>query len=286
MEGARAAMARVLACVTVAMALASPIAVGKEDSPQPAQPRAEQEADNDVGTFESRLVILKGDDLVARAYLQALRTRFADWDEDDVQGDHEQEVQRSLEWSAQNKGLQYPDGDVASGEFAGRWVFEPNKGALPVRAWLDRDHSSVLGYSSERIGYCGESARVCRRWFEEGRHRSRAPYYGGEVAERQWQNRVFVEPCTKRNDYRPPMTGLQSAISMSGLQAAHVMLLVVLNACGEIRDVTITKSSRHRDIDRAAIAWARKAVFSTQIRALAGTRGAVMRIPVDLRVEN
>lgn len=288
MEGARAAMARVLACVTVAMALASPIAVGKEDSPQPAQPRAEQEADNDVGTFESRLVILKGDDLVARAYLQALRTRFAeeDEDEDEERGGaldgHEQEVRRSLDMSARTRALQYPEAALASGEYYGRWVFEPNNGSLPVKAWRDIDHSSVLGYSSERIAYCAEAPHVCQSWFEEGRHRSREPLTLSGNARLQWENRVFAEPCRKRDDYHPPQDELQAALLSSDLNEAWVELFVVLNPCGEVRDVSISRSSRNRDIDRAAIKWVRNGIFAARVQALGGGRGTTGRIPVNL----
>jgi protein TonB len=51
---------------------------------------------------------------------------------------------------------------------------------------------------------------------------------------------------------------LQQAVSRAGA-SADLVLTIVYQADGTISDVTVSKSSRNRDLDRAAVTWARRA---------------------------
>ncbi len=57
---------------------------------------------------------------------------------------------------------------------------------------------------------------------------------------------------------RPSMAPLQQAVSRAGV-SADLALMITYAADGTITDVSIAKSSRNRDLDRAAITWARRA---------------------------
>jgi len=57
---------------------------------------------------------------------------------------------------------------------------------------------------------------------------------------------------------RPSLAPLAAAVSKAGV-AADLALMITYQADGTITDVSVAKSSRNRDLDRAAVTWARRA---------------------------
>lgn len=225
-----------------------------------------------AGSFSSRLVIAE-DDLIASIYKKSLLERYAG-----ISG-AEQEADRTYESAKAGRTLPYASAQIAQGEFAGRWEFLAPKGGLPTQAWREIDRSSATGYDAERIGYCLGKERACVAWFEAGRHRSRSPdQRAGKVAAVEWRNRVMEEPCKAKPEYRPPQTRMQSAIANSGMAAAEVILILLTNPCGDVRQVSIAKSSGRRSIDHAALEWASNARFPETSKLLGG-RGSLGRMP-------
>jgi TonB family protein len=53
------------------------------------------------------------------------------------------------------------------------------------------------------------------------------------------------------------MGGLIRALGQSGASTAELSLRLTFTASGDVTAVSISKSSRDRDLDRAAISWAR-----------------------------
>ena len=249
-------------------------------SPPPPPPEPAPEFSG-IGTFESRLAPTVKGDFIARAYEAGLRARLAEASGSNIK------VKGSI--AADGHGpLAHPEADLADGEFAGRWEFEAPDGGLPTRAWRNIDHSVEAGYAAERIGYCKGSRKACNAWFETGRYRSRAPRYSaGRRAYAEWTNRVMEEPCSPGAEYRPSMVPLQTTMSRSGLEKADVALLVLLNPCGDVREASFITSSRNRDVDRAAIQWARGARFVSELQKLGtlGRRGTLGRLPFSFSTE-
>jgi protein TonB len=59
--------------------------------------------------------------------------------------------------------------------------------------------------------------------------------------------------------FKPSDAPLAQAIGRSGMEQAEVDVTVTFGADGTITDANVTRSSRNRDIDRAALQWARRA---------------------------
>lgn len=94
------------------------------------------------------------------------------------------------------------------------------------------------------------------------------------------------EPCRQGPDVTPNMAPLQRAIRESGLSQASLVVIVLLNPCGEVRDASFQKSSRNRAIDRAAIRWVRAARYSTKAKSLGNGIGGYGLLPFDFSNEN
>jgi TonB family protein len=163
------------------------------------------------------------------------------------------------------------------------WVFEPpvNEARWPSRAWTLIDHGNEGQYDLERIGYCDDGAEICAAWLAKELSRALAPntaYDSNSYS--QWLSHVMTEPCESVPAFRPSQSTMQVAISRSPMKSAKMSLIVVLNPCGEVRNVSIQTSSHDRDIDRAAIQWAQRAIFPEQTAATPG-HGIVGLIPFD-----
>lgn len=76
---------------------------------------------------------------------------------------------------------------------------------------------------------------------------------------------------------RPSLAPLSAAVSRANINATLV-LLITYQADGTITDVSVASSSRNRDVDRAGVAWARRA------KLCPGAAGSG-RIPFDLKTE-
>ncbi len=265
-----------------ALAMPFPHAVAAEPPPLPPAPPQPAPEFTGTGSFQSRLVMLTDDVFLARAYEGGIRQRYAE------SGTPEADVRLALD-SAIAGTPPYLQADFGDGEFEGAWEFiaTPDKWP-PTRAWRDIDRSGGDGYASERVGYCRGNRSDCNKWFEAGRHHSRSPRFGaGDRAEAEWANRVMEEPCRQGPEFKPTFDALQSAISNSGLAQADVQLTALLNPCGDVRDAWISMSSRNRQIDRAAVQWARGARFTSVLERLGtlGRRGTLGRLPFTFSAE-
>ncbi len=280
----------------LAVLLASPAAAqaaSPAPPPAPAPPTPPKTLPMSIGRFESRLTMVE-DDLIVRAYTQSLRAQLAAEartstapSRDAPDADVESRVRGVLAAPLiGDRFLQYAYGTIAEGEFEGKWWFISGDRGLPTRAWRDIDRSGAHGYAAERIGYCRDTREACDLWFEDARHRSRQPpSSAGWRAETEWYNRVQQEPCRPGPDRQPNLAPLQHAMGASGLETAEVVLQLLLNPCGEVRDAGILASSRNRDVDRAALRWVRGARFSETAAREGRGRGVIGRLPFRFSLE-
>lgn len=275
--------AQLFACAVLAVCVA-PVGAASP-STTATVPESEKAAPADIGAFSSRLVAVEEDaenDPVARAYEAAMRMRAPD--------SSDAGMRQMLDNAVIVSMMAYSKFDFANGEFAGTWEFiPPPEGTRPTRAWHDIDASSIDGYAAERIGYCKDTREACTAWFDAGRNRSaQPPHSAGSEAHAQWTNRVMEEPCQPGADERPGTSELHRAIRRSELEKATVLLSLLLNPCGEARRVSIETSSGSRDIDRAAIEWARRARFTSTLQSIGtlGRRGTWGKLPFTFHAAN
>jgi hypothetical protein len=250
--------------------------------PPPAPSTAPATSPPDIGTLRSRLEHAEGD-FILRLYRATLRERF--------ETEAREAKQRGAPVESAGKRLReamaamasgspvHWEGVLSQGKFAGTWTFEQFGDGAPDRAWRDIDRSTDAGYSSERIGYCSSTPEDCGDWFESGRQRSRRPEVAGGPALAQWQQRVMREPCEARPELRPSTKPLERALIRSGRTSAEVQLIVLLNPCGDVREVTFASGSRDRDLDLAVMHWAYRARFATQARNFGNGLGGFGMIP-------
>jgi TonB family protein len=168
------------------------------------------------------------------------------------------------------------------------WIFEPPVGGArwPSRAWTITDRGNDDQYDLERTGYCDDGSDICTAWLAKELSRALAPNTNKDTnSYRQWLTHIMTEPCEPVPAYRPSQVAMQVAISRSPIESATMSLIVVLNPCGEVRDVSIQTSSHDRDIDRAAIQWAQRAIFPEQTAATPG-HGIVGLIPFNFTAGN
>lgn len=276
--------ARAAGLAACAMLAAWAASAGAASSPPPLPPAPPSPPATYTGTgaFVSRLS-LANDDFVARTYEAGLRARFADSPTADA------DVRAALDNAAAASSLAYPHMTWDDGEFAGSWTFvQAPEGGPPTRAWRDIDRSGADGYAAERIGYCRDSREACEAWFKTARDRAPRPRPGtSHRAYAEWTNRVIEEPCQPGADHRPSLAPLQARMARSGIEKAQVSLLMLLNPCGEVRDLSVEASSSNRDIDRAAIQWALSARFPSVIQSLGslGRRGTLGRLPFSFTLD-
>lgn len=96
--------------------------------------------------------------------------------------------------------------------------------------------------------------------------------------EAEWQA-IAEETCTPK----PPQQNISYPEHLIGTNVSGTTVLILaLNPCGEVRDVIIERSSRNRDIDRAAMNAARTWVYDPKQAELSPGRGGRVRVPVAL----
>lgn len=295
----------VIAIALPIMCMASSMAAWAASSGPPLPPPAPLASLHGIaiGKFDSRLVHVH-DDLIARVYAQALRERFVEeairekllaesTDEDVAETDEvevdeavvEARVRQTLAAANADGEPRYPKATVTTEAYAGQWTFADLRDGAPTRAWRDIDRSDDGPYDAERVGYCRGDGKSCEAWFEAGRHRAPEPHHSiGTRARFEWENRVMREPCTPGPEYRADMEPLQRAITNSGRTKAQLEMFVLLNPCGEVRDAGFLKSSRDRDIDRAALRWVEQARFVSKVQATGGY-GTQGRLPFVFSTE-
>ena len=95
------------------------------------------------------------------------------------------------------------------------------------------------------------------------------------------------EPCRLQADHRPGTSPLGAAIARSGIENTELIMMLLLNPCGEVRDVSIVTSSGVRDVDYVAARWARGARFVSTLQQLGslGRHGTLAKIPFSLSLD-
>jgi TonB family protein len=151
-------------------------------------------------------------------------------------------------------------GEWTTGNARHTWVFQKPgpEGGMPVSALELKDLSGPEGYQLQATVHCYDEPELCKS-FREKQNGLLAPKpdaAAGELALRQWHQRVQTEPCTVHtfNMKQPPYP---AAALRDGIEGS-VMLGIVFNTCGNVRDAWVHQSSGSRDLDRAARSQALK----------------------------
>jgi TonB family protein len=140
------------------------------------------------------------------------------------------------------------------------WIFDaPDPpGGLIGRALELEDLSGPDGYHVRATVHCYDEADLCKA-FRDRQTALLAPKpvaAAGDLALRQWHNRIMTETCTvfARNMSHPryPPQALRDGIG------GTVRIGFRYNRCGNVRDAWIETSSGNRDLDRAALTEALK----------------------------
>lgn len=235
--------------------------------------------------FSSRLILTDAEE-IARIHASRPRQRFAS------AAAFEAALRAPLRPDHPEADLDGPDAvvEIEEGEFSGRWRFERAADGTLVRAWRDIDHvargvpGEMQTYVAERWGYCSESRSACEAWFERGRHRAAKPRNTmAAIAHLQWRERTLQETCTPGPKYRPPLDAIERAFARSRLTTTTVVLQVVLNPCGEVRDAEIETGSGDSAIDRMFVAWALRSRIPFGPRQSPAGMGAIGRLPISLK---
>lgn len=271
---------RAIVPAALCVALAS-VASAQAPPAPPAAPGAEGAAvesavEVGIGEFSSRLVRVE-DDVIRHRYEDIVRARYAD------APDAAEQVRRTLRTPTTADGrLTITRGQITRGEFAGDWQFGAPAEGWPTVAWQDIDRSDAAGYAAERIGYCLGSDEACAAWFDAGRHHAPQPASdAGALAQQQWRQRVMREPCTPVAAHRPSLAPIESAVGQAGLPPTRLAIGVLLNPCGAVRAAWVMESSRNRQVDRAAVAWARRLVMPEAVSGLDGV-GMTGKLPMQV----
>lgn len=65
--------------------------------------------------------------------------------------------------------------------------------------------------------------------------------------------------------WRPSLEPVHAAFKASGLRVAEPVLLITYDADGRPTNIDVVKSSRHRDLDRAIVEWAKQVRLATKV---------------------
>jgi TonB family protein len=170
-----------------------------------------------------------------------------------------EEYLRSTDFSTVKQTLAL-SGIWKSGNATHAWVFDaPDQpGSLMTRALELEDLSDSSGYHVRATLHCYETEAFCIAY----RNRQMplmAPKpadTSNALAQLQWRNRINTESCTTfpRNMRQPqyPPSALRDGIEGS------VMVGILFNSCGNVRDAWIQQSSGSHELDRAALTQAFK----------------------------
>jgi TonB family protein len=242
-------------------ALAGPAASVPSVSPPapPAAPAIPAKDNSGTGRFEIR------DGTQNTAWLDD-RFREALWRNDAVLRELNGQSPRTLEeylrsndYSTIKQALNL-SGSWKSGNATHTWVFEePDQpGGLISRALELEDLSGPDGYHVRATVHCYDAPEICDAY----RNRQlpllapKPAATAGDLALRQWHDRILTEPCTvfARNMRQPayPTTALRDGIE------GVVLVGIAFNSCGNVRDAWVQQSSGSPELDRAAVKQALK----------------------------
>lgn len=151
-------------------------------------------------------------------------------------------------------------GSWKSGNAMHTWVFEePDQpGGLISRALELEDLSGPDGYHVRATVHCYDAPEIC-----EAYRNTQLPVLApkpaataGDLALRQWHDRILTEPCTVfARNMQPP--AYPTAALRDGIEGM-VLVGIAFNICGNVRDAWIQQSSGSPELDRAAVKQALK----------------------------
>jgi TonB family protein len=154
---------------------------------------------------------------------------------------------------------------------------------LIARALELEDLSGPNGYHVRATVHCYDAPEFCKAY----RNRQtpllapKPAVASGELAQLQWRNRVRIESCTvfSRNMRQPhyPASALRDGIEGS------VMVRILFNSCGNVRDAWIQQSSGSRELDRAALTQALK--WQIDVQSLPKTQLEISQATVPIRFQ-
>jgi TonB family protein len=173
-------------------------------------------------------------------------------------------------------------GSWKSGNAMHTWVFDkPDQpGGLIARALELEDLSDPSGYYVRATLHCYDTEAICKAY----RNRQmlliapKPAEASNDLAQLQWRNRVKTESCTifPRNMRQPqyPASALRDGIEGS------VMVGILFNSCGNVRDAWIQQSSGSRELDRAALTQAFKWQIDLQTLPIAQLEIRQATVPI------
>lgn len=242
------------------MATAQPTAPATEASrplppaPPAAAPTFLARDDSGIGKFESGMG--RHDD----AWL-ADRFAEASWQSDNTLRSFNgkssrtlDEYKKSSDYSTSKQMLNML-GRWKAGNKTHTWVFDaagPN-GGMPLRALELEDLSGPGGYHVRATVHCYDEPDTCALYAKKKTEllAPKPQEAAGDLALRQWRNRVYVEECTERpvnmDQPRYPPDALREG------RGGTVFISILFNRCGNVRDSWLLQSSNHRSLDRAAL---------------------------------
>jgi TonB family protein len=143
---------------------------------------------------------------------------------------------------------------VYVGPHAGIWTFVAPAGSRWPTQAMRFNFGGAERYAVTAHLYCSDDAATCARFRTEA-PTMRAPM-GRDLREdtsayQQWLTLVRTEPCAQGPELINPPKYPASAFRNGAYGIVQVRAFV--NACGEVRDVRIHKSSRNHELDRAAL---------------------------------
>lgn len=196
----------------------------------------------------------------------------------------QEEYLRSTDFSTVKKALAL-SGSWKSGNAMHTWVFDAPDlpGSLTASALELEDLSGPSGYHVRATMHCYDAPEFCKAY----RNRlspllAPKPAAGsGDLAQMQWRNRVKTEPCTvfSRNMRQPqyPASAIRDGIEGS------VMVRILFNSCGNVRDAWVQQSSGHMELDRAAVTQALK--WQIDVQSLPNTQLEISQATVPIRFQ-
>lgn len=276
-----------IALAVILSALTGP-AASKPSGPPPLTPAAPVLASKDasgIGRFELHEGTQNGAWLTERfrESLWQLDVRLREYK---GQSPHSMEAYLTSPEYSTAKQMLALTGILNTGHTTHTWVFDaPDPpGGMPARALELEDLSGPSGYYVRATVHCYDEPVFCKpfRNRQTGLLAPKPAAAAGDLALRQWRNRVQAEACTvfARNMSQPryPPLALRDGIEGS------VLVGIVFNTCGNVRDAWIQQSSGSRELDRAAQTQALKWQIDKQSLPETTMQPGLAVVPVNFKL--
>lgn len=150
------------------------------------------------------------------------------------------------------------------------WQFEHTKLELPGYAIEAFDTSTPDAYRMTVRLWCESDAICTAQRARADTWRAVAPR--GDIPRAQWEAIIKDEFCDPGEQRLAPF-GLPRAIGATAVASLHFQ--VTTNACGDIRDAQVTKSSRNRIIDRL--------ILDGLLRSRIAVKSTTGILPIELK---